>query len=64
MSASRDTSQRFKFVYSNLYLIYKSGKSHELIGNIVVPKSKERKDNVEPMSVNESDETLTKSLNK
>lgn len=29
MSASWDRSQKFKFVYSNMYTIYKTGEGHE-----------------------------------
>jgi len=29
MSASWDRSQKFKFIYSNMYTIYKSGEGHE-----------------------------------
>lgn len=29
MSASYDRSQKFKFVYSNIYTVYKTGQGHE-----------------------------------
>lgn len=36
MSATQDKSQRFTFLYTNMYKVYKSGVPHALIGPIVV----------------------------
>jgi len=52
MSATRDKGQQFKFVYSNMYKIYKSGKPHDLIGSVAIVRDEKPKTPFESLQQN------------